>query len=122
MEGLIFAGVFLAMLVGQYVYVEYRHNKMLNRLMSRNYEEYKYYQEKYPRDLKEVDRLRQESKQGDRKEVELQFHDPNTEKLLAKFEEEWGADEVDEEKLKELDLQEMEMVSNDMEKDNSKDT
>jgi len=117
MEGYIISGVLAVIIAFQQIWI----TKLINRLMARNYEEFKYYQKKYPKDLKEMNKIRKETRDEDQKkreEIEIQFHDPETIKRLERFDEEWGAEEIDAKKLEEQDMQEVEMTSNDMEKDN----
>lgn len=118
---LIFSGVFLVLIIAQAIWYEHRQGKLINRIMAKNYEEFRYYEHKYPRDLKEIEKLRKDARNTE-EEAELQFHSPDTIKSLDRFEESWGAEEVDEELLKEQEQKEMEMISNDMENDNKKDT
>ena len=119
----IFSGVFLALMVVQAIWYEKRIKDMTDRLMATNFEEYKYYKKKYPTDLKEIEKLRKDARKEDtRTETELQFHNPETIKRLGRFEEDWGAEEVDEKQLEEMERSDMEMISDDMEKDNTKNT
>ena len=119
----IFSGVFLALIVVQAIWYEKRIKDMTDRLMATNFEEYKYYKKKYPTDLKEIEKLRKDARKEDtRTETELQFHNPETIKRLGRFEEDWGAEEVDEKQLEEMERSDMEMISDDMEKDNTKNT
>lgn len=63
-----------------------RIEKLLDRLMSRNFEEYKYFSDKWPGDLKEYERLREESRIDREKEREQK---PVTDDNIEFFEEDW---------------------------------
>jgi ABC-type bacteriocin/lantibiotic exporter with double-glycine peptidase domain len=80
-------------------------SKMLNRLMSRNYQEYEYYDKIVPEEVDEIKKLREEAR-GIRKteDEEAKIQDARYQAeidQLKQFEEEWNPEEVDLEKLKE---------------------
>jgi hypothetical protein len=102
----------------QYLVNQRRVNELLDRIMSKHYEEFKYYKEKYPDDLKELKKLRKDTRKEAMKESEIEFHDPDTLKRISRFEEDWGAEEVDARQLEAMERSDMEMTSNDVDKDN----
>lgn len=73
-------------------------DKLLNRIMSKNYEQYEYYEKKYDKDLDEVEKLREED-HADRKEFEeqdiTQPVDTKATKFLENLEEDWDESELD---------------------------
>ena len=75
-----------------------RVDKLLNRIMAKHYEEFKYYEEKYPEDLKELQTMRAESRVEQKEVVEHELFE-NDEIDLAQFEEDWAASELDQSKL-----------------------
>lgn len=78
-------------------------NKLLNRLMAKNYQEFEYYDKKYEKDLKEVESLRDESRRdrttGDSEPVQPPDESAEAERIIAAFEEDWGEGEVDKTKV-----------------------
>ena len=94
-----------------HVYSE-EHNRrerkdMLNRIMSKNYQEYQYYAKKYPVDVKEVEALRNEARdvRGASPMTEQNFErpvDPEVKQFLEGTEVDWNPEEVDVDKLKEM--------------------
>lgn len=72
---------------------ERRLDKLLNRLMSRNYAEFRYYQDKWEKDVKDIEHLREETRKGSEenkgdKTVDLRkFFNPD------EFEEDWKEEE-----------------------------
>jgi hypothetical protein len=54
--------VLLALFVAQQVLYWRREEKLLNRLMARDYKEFQYFEEKYPKDVAEVEKLREEAR------------------------------------------------------------
>lgn len=76
---------------------------LLNRIMSKDYGEYKYFVDKYPKDLKEVERIRKEVRKQPANEIDFSKN-PEDEKAYEKFvkglEEEWSEDEIDKSKIK----------------------
>jgi hypothetical protein len=80
---------------------------LLNRVMSKNYQEYEYYAKKYPEDVKEVTQLREEARavRGESPMTEQDFAkpiDPDVEQFLASTEVDWNPEEVDVDRLKEM--------------------
>lgn len=80
---------------------------LLNRVMSKNYQEYQYYETKYPADVEEVVKLRDEAR--DSRETtpltEENFSkplDPEVKQFLESTEVDWNPEEVDVDKLKEM--------------------
>lgn len=74
---------------------------LLNRIMSRNYEEFKYYEEKYPEDIKEVKKMRTETR-TEREELKEEPLDiARAEEFEAELEEDWSPEELNLEKIKE---------------------
>jgi hypothetical protein len=61
--------VFLAFIVFEILNFR-RIEKLLNRIMSINYQEYRYYEEKWGRDLKTVDKLREQQFDTEAKEAQ----------------------------------------------------
>ena len=116
--------VAIAIFVVQQVWCEWRVNRLVDRLMAKNFEEFKYYKHKYPGDLKEIEKLRKDVREENKNpvETEIQFHKPETIKALSRFEEDWSAEEVDAKQLADMEQSDMEMSSDDLEKDNTKDT
>jgi len=81
--------------------------ELLNRVMSKNYQEFEYYDKKYPTDIKEMEELRDEARDA-RKTQPLKDSDfeQDIPKDVAKFldatETDWRPDEVDVDKIKEM--------------------
>lgn len=80
---------------------------LLNRVMSKNYQEYQYYETKYPEDVKEVVQLRDEARdsRGTTPLTEENFSkplDPEVKQFLESTEVDWNPEEVDVDKLKEM--------------------
>ena len=106
----------LVVLAGFYLLERFWHRKditkLLNRVMARNYEEYEYYDKKYPRDLKELDNIReQENKIRETNLEELRGEEPfSTDEDIAKkideFEEDWKPEELDFQKVKDSIIKE----------------
>jgi hypothetical protein len=61
-------------------------NKLLNRLMAKDYAQYRYYEDKWKGDLKEVERIRDESRAEAKPEPESGKADTVD---LSKFDEDW---------------------------------
>lgn len=79
-------------------------DKLLDRIMAKNYEQYEYYQKKYERDLEEVERIREEEHKEMEKARMEDGQDVETEVDFDKFneelEEEWSDDELEKPKRK----------------------
>lgn len=81
--------------------------ELLNRIMSKNYQEYEYYAQKYPEDVKEVTKIRDEAREvrGASPMTEQDFEkplDPEVKQFLESTEVDWNPEEVDINKLKEM--------------------
>jgi UTP:GlnB (protein PII) uridylyltransferase len=62
--------------------------KLLNRLMAGNYKEYQYYEQKYAKDVKEVEKIRQDER------VKAQAPSPaKTDQDAENLEEAWSEEE-----------------------------
>ncbi len=101
-----FCAVFL-----YHVYSEEKNRRerkdLLNRIMSKNYQEYEYYDKKYPADVKEVEAIREEARdiRGTSPMTEQDFEkplDPEVKQFLESTEVDWNPEEVDVDKLKEM--------------------
>ena len=84
-------------LFGAFVLFQIRHERMVkdlaDRLMAKDYQEYQYYREKYPRDLKHLDDIREQTL--DEKPAEKPAEaTPKTD--LTGFEEDWASEEENE--------------------------
>jgi len=103
---LIAYGITFVVLGGWHIASELLHRKreseLLNRIMSKSYEEFEYYSNKYGKDLKELDNIRDEARKERKNEViNPGYIAPNEEPSLEGFEEDWADDEVDKKALKE---------------------
>lgn len=74
---------------------------LLNRVMARNYEEFKYYEEKYPEDIKEVKKMRADDREEREEPKEEPLDDAKAREFEQHLEEDWSPDELDIEKIKE---------------------
>lgn len=74
---------------------------LLNRVMARNYEEFKYYEEKYPGDVKEVKGLREEARIEREETKKEPLDEVKTKEFTQNLEEDWDSEEMDLEKIKE---------------------
>ena len=72
-----------------------RTDKLLNRIMAKNYEEYNYYEEKYPGDLKELDRIRDESRVERKEFTEKDVFQEDSGIDVTQFEEDWSVSELE---------------------------
>lgn len=76
--------------------------------MTRSYEEFRYYEDKYPRDLKELDSIREQEKKMRDKGIEeldeglAMTEDEEIARKIDEFEEDWNMDEINTKKLKEI--------------------
>lgn len=103
--------IIILVMIGGYAISEVFHRRerkdLLNRIMSRNFEEYQYYDKKYTRDLKEVDTLRKDIRKEQRIEAELPAEKlveekEAYEKFTKGLEEDWSEDEIDKKKVSEI--------------------
>jgi hypothetical protein len=81
--------------------------ELLDRIMSKNYQEYEYYKEKYPVDVEEVVKVRDEARnvRAQSPMTEQDFEkplDPEVKQFLESTEVDWNPEEVDVAKLKEM--------------------
>ena len=76
---------------------------LLNRVMARNYEEFKYYEEKYPGDIKEVKGLREEARteREETKSTTEPLDEARAKEFAGNLEEDWDSEELNLEKIKE---------------------
>lgn len=96
-----------ALLVGVLVWhvvTEFLHRKervqLLDRLMARNLDEYKYFEQKFPQDVKTVTKaneklIEQEIATGEQE-------DAVTKEFVSGLEEDWGTDTIDKTQLSEI--------------------
>jgi len=104
MEFLSYGMPIVALVVG-YLVSELSHRRteatLLNRIMAKNYQEFEYYEKKYDKDLKELDHLRDESRDERKNEAmeEPVFSEMGNTNLSG-FEEDWEEEEVDKVALK----------------------
>jgi len=94
--------ILLAYIIYRDVVYDHRLNKLLNRVMSKNYQEFEYYDKKYPGDLKEVDALRNEARDERKIDVPEDKEDIETREILEAFDEDWAPSEVDKTKVADL--------------------
>jgi hypothetical protein len=95
-----FAGIILAFHWFRTRQWDKERNQLLNRIMARNYEEFKYYEEKYPKDIGELQKIRQEERKerGRDNTTPPDIMGDEAEAVARKidgFEEDWGDEEVD---------------------------
>ena len=64
-------------------------NKLLNRLMAKDYAQYRYYEDKWKGDLKEVERIRDEGRAEAKTEGESGKPGESGKADLSTFEEDW---------------------------------
>jgi hypothetical protein len=101
-----FIAVFVWHVVSTLLDRKERH-ELLDRVMSKNYQEFEYYNKKYPVDVEEVVKVREEAREV-RKEspfTEQDFDKPvddDVKQFLASTETDWNPEEVDVEKLKKM--------------------
>jgi hypothetical protein len=78
--------------------------KLLNRVMAKNYQEFEYYDKKYEGDLKEVEALRDESRDGRVEEIQAneELEDKDNRKIMDAFDEDWANDEIDKTKIADI--------------------
>lgn len=80
-------------------------DKLLNRIMAKDYQEYEYYDKKYKGDLREVKALRDESRKDRATEEDDQAAasvGDKVEKVMAALEEDWAPGEIDETKIEDI--------------------
>ena len=85
----------------------FERKKLLSRIMSKTYQEYEYYDKVFPKEAKEQEKLREEAREVrkiEREEtIEMEEeYGPKPNKELGDMEENWGSQEVDIVKLKEI--------------------
>lgn len=73
---------------------------LLNRVMARNYEEFKYYEEKYPEDIKEVKKIRAETREEREELKEEPLDEAKALEFEQHLEEDWNPEELDLETIK----------------------
>ena len=99
--------------------------KMLNRIMARGFEEYKYYDMKYQTDISELKYIRNEERKVRDYEEKDVFEDDSiskdnkakVQKILKQYDSDYGIDEVDQEKVLEMEegrLQEIKDAERDL--------
>jgi len=99
--------------------------KMLNRIMARGFEEYQYYDKKYQTDLSELKKIRNEERKVRDYEEKDVFEDDSiskdnkakVQKILKQYDSDYGIDEVDQEKVLEMEegrLQEIKDAERDL--------
>lgn len=99
--------------------------KMLNRIMSRGFEEYQYYDKKYQTDLGELKKIRKEERKVRDYEEKDVFEDDSinkddkekVRKILKQYDSDYGIDEVDTEKVLEMEEERLQEIK-DAERDN----
>ena len=80
-------------------------DRLMNRIMSKNYTEFEYYDKKFPEDVKEVVELREEAR---KERSELMPHDVESSapeevtKFIEGLDEDWSSDDVDKDVIKKL--------------------
>ena len=74
---------------------ERREDKLIDRIMSKNYQEYRYFQDRFQKDIAESDKVRAEMRE--RREKVMNKEEvavPHTEKVdLSEFELDWKSEE-----------------------------
>jgi len=86
-------------------------NRFLDRIMARGFEEYQYYDKKYQTDLGELKKIRKEERKVREYEEKDVFTDDSVRKdhkekikeVLSQYDEDYGEDEVDIEKVMEIE-------------------
>lgn len=99
--------------------------KMLDRIMARGFEEYQYYDKKYQTDLGELKKIRKEERKVRDYEEKDAFEDDSinrddkekVKKILKQFDSDYGVDEVDTEKVLEMEDERLQEIK-DAERDN----
>ena len=93
-------------LIGLLSYLFYKERKeLLNRIMSKSYEQFEYFQKMFPGEVKEVEKLREDEREKSsedeeiKKELDLEY--AKEKEFLEKTEEDWEESEVDLPKLRE---------------------
>lgn len=103
MEGYIFYALLAWLIVSDFLN-RHERTKLLNRLMARNYQEYEYYDKKYKGDLKEVEALRDESRDDRLSEddVAQEAVDKEDQRIIDAFDEDWNTNEIDKTKIADI--------------------
>lgn len=92
--------------------------------MARGFEEYQYYDKKYQTDLNELKKIRNDERKIRDYEEKDVFEDDSIskdkkkqiKKIMKQYSEEWGDDEVDAEKVLEMEEDRLKEISNDDER------
>lgn len=100
-----FAGMFIWHIVRE---MQFRNDmkQMLNRIMSRNYAEFEYYDKKWDKDLKEVEEMREEERESRVKEraqtpgQPAPATDGTVDAFLKAYEEDWRPNDINLEEVK----------------------
>lgn len=104
MEGYIIY-ILLAYIIYRDIIYDHRLNKLLNRIMAKNYEEFQYYDKKYETDLKEVKALRDEAREERIEDIQQGLDEAENKeatRVINAFDEDWGESEVDKTKVADL--------------------
>lgn len=77
----------LALFAIREVFIVRERDKLLNRIMAKSYSEYRYYEDKWKGDLKEIDKVREDTREEFKQAAEEPENPAND---LSKFEEDWA--------------------------------
>jgi len=77
--------------------------KLEDRLMARNFQEFKYYEEQFPKELKVVTKARE--KEMDKIFEEKEVEDESVKKFKNEVEEDWSTEAIDSKKLMEVTVE-----------------
>ena len=99
---LIIAGVLGGLYLFERITGRAERQKLLNRLMAKNYEEFEYYDKRFGTDIAELKKMRNDERK-ERKKQSKDFEeisidapkDPELEEMIKNLEEDWGDEELD---------------------------
>ncbi len=100
-EALIIFGVMAGMSMLRELWNRKEKKVMLDRVMARNYQEYEYYQGMFKEEVNEMKKLRDEARDTRVVEPLEDITPKESSTLLDSLEEDWNAEDIDMEKLKE---------------------
>ncbi|MBW1975223.1 MAG: hypothetical protein JRI45_06585 [Deltaproteobacteria bacterium] len=105
---LIVAGIIFLYHVWQQEKWDREREKFYDRFMAKSLSEFKYFREEYPKTVKHTDRYNKDLQKIRLKEVEEVLRDKNeVEDTISRWEEDWGADEIDIKRMQRMNDEEM---------------